>query len=114
MGMAPIPTATQVAYQRTELMSFLHFGLNTFDGTEYGDTAKDTPSLFNPTSFDAAQWVSALKAAVSAKPRWSPSTARAFASGRQPTRTTRSRIARGKTVKATSSKNSPMPCIRPA
>jgi len=63
MGMAPIPTATQVAYQRTELMSFLHFGLNTFDGTEYGDTAKDTPSLFNPTSFDAAQWVSALKAA---------------------------------------------------
>ena len=61
MGVAPVPTATQVAYQRTELTAYLHFGLNTFDGTEYGDTAKDTPLLFNPTSFDATQWVSVLK-----------------------------------------------------
>jgi len=52
-----------VAYQRTELTAFLHFGLNTFDDTEYGDASKDTPALFNPTNFDATQWVSALKAA---------------------------------------------------
>jgi alpha-L-fucosidase len=59
----PVPSAVQVAYQRTELTAYLHFGMNTFDGTEYGDASKDTPALFNPTNFDATQWVGALKAA---------------------------------------------------
>jgi alpha-L-fucosidase len=62
-GVPPVARANQVAYQRTELTAFLHFGLNTFDDTEYGDASKDTPALFNPTNFDATQWVSALKAA---------------------------------------------------
>jgi alpha-L-fucosidase len=38
----------------------------TFDGTEQGNMAVDTPALFNPTNLDAAtvgQWVSSLKAA---------------------------------------------------
>ena len=39
----------------------MHFGLQTFDGSEYGDTSQDTPAIFNPTNLDATQWVSALK-----------------------------------------------------
>jgi alpha-L-fucosidase len=60
-GVDPLSTPRQIAYQRAELTAFLHFGLQTFDGTEYGDAAKDAPSLFNPTSLDAKQWVKALQ-----------------------------------------------------
>jgi alpha-L-fucosidase len=60
-GVEPLPTPAQVAYQRAELTAFMHFGLNTFDNTEYGDSAKDAPSIFDPANFDATQWVSALK-----------------------------------------------------
>ena len=62
-GVAPIPTPAQIAFQRTELTAYLHFGLNTFDGTEYGNPAVDLPSLFNPTNLDASEWVAALKGA---------------------------------------------------
>ena len=60
-AVAPAPTPAQIAFQRTELTAYLHFGLNTFDGTEYGNSAVDTPSLFNPTNLDASEWVVALK-----------------------------------------------------
>lgn len=56
-GVPPLPGAIQVAYQRTELIGFMHFGLNTFDGTEYGNASMDAPSLFNPTNPDAAAWI---------------------------------------------------------
>ena len=59
-GVQPLPSAPQVAHQRTEVTAYIHFGLNTFDGTEYGDSSQDTPALFNPTNLDATQWVSAL------------------------------------------------------
>jgi alpha-L-fucosidase len=59
-GVAPLPSPAQVAFQRTELAALLHFGLGTFDGTEYGNPAVDTPSLFNPTNLDAGQWAAAL------------------------------------------------------
>ena len=59
----PAPTAPQVAHQRTELSAYIHIGLNTFDGTEYGDSAQDTPALFNPTNLDATEWVDALEGA---------------------------------------------------
>ena len=65
-GTAPLPSANQLAYQRTEMTAFIHFGMATFDGTEQGNLAVDTPALFNPTNLDATtvgQWVSALKAA---------------------------------------------------
>ncbi len=62
-AVAPAPTPAQIAFQRTELTAYLHFGLNTFDGTEYGDSAIDMPSLFNPTNLDASEWVAALKGA---------------------------------------------------
>jgi alpha-L-fucosidase len=57
-----MPTMQQIDYQRTELTAFIHFGLQTFDGSEYGDPS-DSPSLFNPSDLDANQWASTLKAA---------------------------------------------------
>jgi alpha-L-fucosidase len=63
IGVGPLPTPAQVAYQRTELTAFIHFGLQTFDGTENGDSSKDTPTLFNPTNLDVDQWMSVLKSA---------------------------------------------------
>jgi alpha-L-fucosidase len=65
-GVGPLPSPAQLAYQRTELTAFIHFGMATFDGTEQGNMSVDTPSLFNPTNLDAttvADWVAALKAA---------------------------------------------------
>jgi alpha-L-fucosidase len=63
-GLQPLPSPAQLAYQRSELTAFIHFGMATFDGTEQGNMAVDTPSLFNPTNLDATtvgQWISALK-----------------------------------------------------
>src|SRR5437868_6965712 len=59
-GVAPVPSATQVAWQRQELTAFLHFGMNTFTNKEQGD-GTDNPTLFNPTAFDARQWITALR-----------------------------------------------------
>jgi alpha-L-fucosidase len=62
-GIEPLPTPAQAAYQRTELTAYMHFGMGTFDDTEYGDASVDTPSLFAPTALDTTAWVRALKGA---------------------------------------------------
>ena len=55
-----VPTPQQLAWQQMELTAFLHFGINTFTGREWGDGTEDL-ALFNPSQLDAEQWVRTLK-----------------------------------------------------
>ena len=49
-----VPTPQQLAWQQMEFTCFLHFGINTFTGREWGD-GKEDPAIFNPT-----KWLSLL------------------------------------------------------
>ena len=60
MAARVVPTYKQLKWQSLELTAFLHFGMNTFTGNEWGN-GKDSPELFNPTSLDCRQWAKTLK-----------------------------------------------------
>src|SRR5947209_6715273 len=57
---AVAPSPRQLAWQRLEFEGFIHFGMNTFTGREWGEGTED-PKLFNPADLDAEQWAAAAE-----------------------------------------------------
>ncbi len=58
----PAPSPSQLLWQQDELALFLHFGVNTFTGREWGDGRED-PAIFAPAALDARQWAATARAA---------------------------------------------------
>lgn len=56
----PVPSESQLQYHEEELSAFIHFGMNTFTNSEWGN-GKENPNSFNPTELDTDQWVKTLK-----------------------------------------------------
>ena len=60
--MPVVPTEQQIAYQRMELIGFIHYTVNAFTDKEWGD-GTESPAIFNPSQLDARQWAQVAKAA---------------------------------------------------
>ncbi len=56
------PSARQLAWFAVGQYAFIHFGVNTFTGREWGDGTEDE-ALFAPSRLDCGQWVQAVKSA---------------------------------------------------
>lgn len=54
------PSYRQIDYQQREMLGFIHIGMNTFTGAEWG-TGKEDPAIFNPDRLDAEEWVKTFK-----------------------------------------------------
>ncbi|MET8144567.1 lectin [Sphaerisporangium sp. NPDC005288] len=55
-----VPAPRQLAWQRLEQYNFLHFGINTFTGREWG-TGTEDPNAFQPTGLNTDQWAASIK-----------------------------------------------------
>ena len=58
------PSQRQLDYLELEYYNFVHFGMNTFSGNEWG-TGKEDPDDFDPKNLNTDQWCEALKASGS-------------------------------------------------
>ncbi|MEI8340146.1 MAG: alpha-L-fucosidase [Verrucomicrobiota bacterium] len=58
----PTPSARQLRWQGLRVYAFIHFGMNTFTGKEWG-SGEESPENFNPTAFDADQIARTVKEA---------------------------------------------------
>lgn len=59
-----VPSENQLAWQEMEYYNFIHYGLNTYTGKEWGN-GNVSPAKFNPGSLDTDQWASSLKSSGS-------------------------------------------------
>ena len=56
-----VPTTAQKIAQRHTFNVFIHYGMNTFTGKEWG-TGKESAQLFNPSAQDTDQWLRCIAA----------------------------------------------------
>lgn len=54
------PSYRQLDYQKREMLGFIHIGMNTFTGAEWG-TGNENPAIFNPEQLNAEEWVKTFK-----------------------------------------------------
>ena len=54
------PSENQLRFHEMKYYNFIHFGMNTFTGREWGDGTED-PKIFNPKQLDTDQWCRILK-----------------------------------------------------
>jgi alpha-L-fucosidase len=57
-----VPSQRQYEWQKGEFICFIHFGVNTFTGREWG-TGMEDPNIFTPEKLDTDQWCRMMKAA---------------------------------------------------
>jgi len=55
-----VPSPRQLDWQRLEQYNFLHFGVNTFTGREWG-TGTEDPNVFQPNGLNTDQWAVSMR-----------------------------------------------------